>query len=157
MLLLLSATYLRQGNVFTSICHSVHRGCWQTPPCACTPPARHPLGQTLLWQTPPGQTPLWADTPGHKSPWADTPWADTRTRQTSPTGQTPPLGRHPPGRHPPWPDNPPPADNPLQTATAADGTHLTGMHSCFIRISHCHNLKRALCCRLFGTVCTCTN
>ena len=29
-----------------------------------------------------------------------------------------PLGRHPPGRHPP------------KTATAVDGTHPTGMHSC---------------------------
>ena len=36
-------------------------------------------------------------------------------------GQTPhPPARHPLGRHPPG-----------QTATAADGTHPTGMHSCF--------------------------
>ena len=53
------------------------------------------------------------------------------------------CGVHPPGRHPPradtphagpssprqtpspWGDPPPP-----QTATAADGTHPTGMHSC---------------------------
>ena len=33
-----------------------------------------------------------------------------------------PLGRHPPGQTPP----------PQQTATAVDGTHPTGMHSCFI-------------------------
>ena len=38
-----------------------------------------------------------------------------------PHGQTPhPPARHPLGRHPPG-----------QTATAADGTHPTGMHSCF--------------------------
>ena len=37
----------------------------------------------------------------------------------------PPLGRHPLDKHPPW------ADTPRQTATAADGTHPTGMHSCF--------------------------
>ena len=61
--LLLSATYLWQGNVFTGICHSVPRG--------------------GVWQTP---------------PWANTTQADT----------------------------PPP---PQQTATAADGTHPTGMHS----------------------------
>ena len=36
------------------------------------------------------------------------------------SGQTPPLGRHPLGRHPPG-----------QTATAADGMHPTGMHSCY--------------------------
>ena len=54
------------------------------------------------------------------TPWADTPQVDT------------PLGRHPSADTPrqtsldrhfpllPW-----------QTATAADGTHSTGMHSCF--------------------------
>ena len=40
-------------------------------------------------------------------PYADTPLADTGP---SPPGQTPP---------------------PLETATAADGTHPTGMHSCY--------------------------
>ena len=70
---------------------------------------------------------------------ADTPWADT-PRQTAP-GQTPP-GTHtpqqtPPGQTPPWADTPqadPWADTPPpapQTATAADGTHPTGVHSCF--------------------------
>ena len=50
----------------------------------------------------------------------------------------PPLGRHPP----PQADNslsgqtfPRPGQTPLPpTATAADGTHPTGMHSCFIFI-----------------------
>ena len=68
------ATKLRQGNVFTSVCHSVHReGC-----LADTPPlwtlGRHP-------PVDPGQTPPWADIhngqtplpPGQKPPWADTP------------------------------------------------------------------------------------
>ena len=42
-----------------------------------------------------------------------TPWADTpRLGRDSPS-------RHPLGRHPP-----------LETATAAEGTHPTGMHSC---------------------------
>ena len=65
---------------------------------------------------------------------ADTPWADISQHALR---QTPLLGRHVPactgadtpeqtypsmhwGRHPP----------PGQTATAADGTHPTGMHSC---------------------------
>ena len=43
--------------------------------------------------------------------------------------QTPPLERHPP-----WADNPLPSacwdTPPTLTATAADGTHPTGMHSC---------------------------
>ena len=45
-----------------------------------------------------------------------TPWADTH-----PAGQTP----HPP----PWPDT-----TPQQTATGADGTLPTGMHSCSVLI-----------------------
>ena len=49
-----------------------------------------------------------------------------------------PLGRHPPGRHPPWVDTPPPLG---QTATAADGTHPTGMHSCIYRNTQQHDVK----------------
>ena len=53
-------------------------------------------------------------------------------------GQAPPLGRNPPGQTP-WGDTPvqtppgqtPRADTPQQTATAADSTHPTGMHTCF--------------------------
>ena len=58
------------------------------------------LPDTPPGQTPPPDTPLQADTP---------------------------LGRHPTRQTPP-----PQADTPLpqQTATAADGTHPTGMHSC---------------------------
>ena len=48
----------------------------------------------------------------------------------APWEQTPPRSRHPPweqtsprSRHPPPPG---------ETATAADGTHPTGMHSCFV-------------------------
>ena len=48
-----------------------------------------------------------------------------------------PLGRHPLGRHPnlgrhplPGADTPPPQ----QTATAANGTHPPGMHSCLLAI-----------------------
>ena len=40
-----------------------------------------------------------------------------------------PIGKHPLlGRPPPWTDPPPPL---TETATAADGTHPTGMHSCW--------------------------
>ena len=49
------ATTLRQGNVFTPVCHSVHRGDLphpraDTPSCSDTPP-----GQTPPRQTPPAQ------------------------------------------------------------------------------------------------------
>ena len=70
-----------------------------------------------------------------------------------PPRQKPPLGRHPPGRQPlshhprqtpprgrhpqadrqTTPQPPPQADTPPQeTATTADGSHPTGMHSCFL-------------------------
>ena len=39
--LLPPATKLRQGNVFTAVCHSVHGGVCHTP-WADTPPGRHP-------------------------------------------------------------------------------------------------------------------
>ena len=58
---------------------------------------------------PPGRHPLWVDTPG-QTPllWADPQWAN------SPHGQTPPT---------------------QQTATAADATDPTGMHSfCGIKL-----------------------
>ena len=46
-----------------------------------------------------------------------------------PLEQTPPRSRHPPEADTP----PPPGADPLpETATAADGTHPTGMHSCFL-------------------------
>ena len=51
--------------------------------------------------------------PGQTSPWADTPQADTLP------------GKTPPGRHPL------PVHAGIDMATAADGTHPTGMHSCF--------------------------
>ena len=57
-----------------------------------------------------------------------------------PPGQTPPgrhsLGRHTPVQTPPvqassWADIPPGRHPSQQAATAADGTHPIGMHSCF--------------------------
>ena len=57
VLFLPPATKLRQGNVFTPVCHSVHRGgVCHTPP-GQTPPAQCMLGYTPLpsacWDTPP--------------------------------------------------------------------------------------------------------
>ena len=55
----------------------------------------------------------------------------TPSGQTHP-GQTLPLGRHPlPGqRHPP-PGDTPPGQCMLGYSQQADGTHPTGMHSCY--------------------------
>ena len=101
-----------EGYVFTPVCQSFcsHWGggfclsaCWDTTPRG----ADTPQEQT----TPPG-----ADThlpPGSRSP----PGADT-----SPREQThPPESRQPPREQ----------TTPRETAAAADGTHPTGMHSCF--------------------------
>ena len=104
-------TKLRKGNVF-----SQGRGCLLQCMLGYTPRAdTHPWAGTLPRQTPPGQTPPWADS----HPWVD-----------SLPGQQPPLGRHPlPSAY--WDTPPPcPVHAGIDMATAADGTHPTGMHSC---------------------------
>ena len=76
-----------QGNVFTRVCHSVHRGVGCLPQCMLGyhPQSRHPPG---------------ADTPlsRHPSSWSRPPWEQTpprsrhspRSRHTTPPEQTPP-------------------------------------------------------------------
>ena len=125
-----------QGNVFTPVCHSVHRGGvsqhalgshdqpplyntgvgWQTPPGhPC--PHRHPTRQTPM----PSQTPSQADTPLGRHPLL----GRHPILGGHPLGRTPPLPSQTPlllGRHPPGQTTLPP---PPETATA------TGMHFCF--------------------------
>ena len=60
---------------------------------------------------------------GIHNPPADTPSADTPLGQTTPWADTP-LGRH-------LPTQTPRVYTSRQTATAADDTHSTRMHSCF--------------------------
>ena len=131
--LLPAATKLRQGNVLTRVCDSVHRGVSasvQTPGKRQTPPkVRPPRSDTPLGQTPPprsdppGQTPPKRQTP----PRSDTPRSDTLQGQTPkvrhpprsdtpqvrhpPRSDTPPRGRHLPGQTPPG-QIPPRSDNP---------------------------------------------
>ena len=69
--------------------------------CMAVTPRQTPPGRRPPRQTPPSKTPSLADTP--LPGHTPSPWADT------------PLGRQPP---------------PPETATVADGTHPTGMHSC---------------------------
>ena len=76
-----------------------------------SPLGRHLPGRHPLRQTPPG-----------RHPPRQTPPRETPPRQTPPPGQMPPRQTSPPGRHPPS----------QVTATAADGTHPTGMHPCLI-------------------------
>ena len=106
-----SAMKLRQGNIFTSVCQEFCPG-------GCLP-------QCMLGYTP-RQTPTYpADTPPGQTP----PHADTAPGR-HPLTRHPPVRHPPPGRHPPLGRHPP-----QQTATAADGTHPTGMHSCLFQIN----------------------
>ena len=127
-----------QGNIFTPVCHSVHRGgglpqCMlgcQPPPDETPPRSRHtipgpdtPGSRTLH---PPGSRPPRADTPLG----ADTPWEQT------PQSRHPPEADTPLGADPPRADTPPGADPTRKQTPAyslrAASTHLTGIHSCFI-------------------------
>ena len=63
---------LGQGNIFASVCHSVHRG-WGVCLSACWDTYPHPRReQTPPWEQtpPPSSRPPWGQTP---SPGADTP------------------------------------------------------------------------------------
>ena len=122
-----------QGNIFTPVCHSVHRGGGvsasvhpgiphppgadtpgeQIPPGADTPPRsrHHPGADMPLWeQTPPQeQTPPGADMPPrsrHPQPLG----ADMLPR----TRHVPPGADTPKSRHPPRADTPPGADTPWE-------------------------------------------
>ena len=103
------------GNIFTvrnevakvmflQACVCPHGGGECLPQCmlGCPPRAVTPPGADT---TPQEQTPPWEQTP----PEQTAPGADTQSRH-SPGADTPPL--------------------PRETATAADGTHPTGMHFC---------------------------
>ena len=109
-----------QGNIFTPVCHSVHRGEGGLPQCMLGyhPPLDQPdppLGSdtTSPWTrwTPPDQTPPSPDQADHPPP---------RIRHTPPDQTRPPPGpdRHPPGKQTP------------AYGLRAAGTHPTGMHSC---------------------------
>ena len=93
------------------------------------------LPQSLVGYSPPEQTPLRADLPGADAPpgvdisreWTP-PGEDTPGATTSPPpDQTPPWSIHPLSRHPL-----------RETATAADGTLPTGMHSCCLNVHNVH-------------------
>ena len=74
---------------------------------------------------PPEQTPLEQTPPRNRHP----------PEQTPPPGSRHPQSRHSPGsRHPQSRHTPPSPEqtSPQETATAADGMHPTGMHSCFV-------------------------
>ena len=74
-----------QGNIFTPVCHSVHRGVSASVHAGIPPPrSRDPLG---------ADTPPRADNP----PGVDTPWSRPPQSKHPPGADTPPRSRHPPG------------------------------------------------------------
>ena len=92
----------------------------------------------------PGQTPPFqADISQHAL-------GQTPLRQTYPSMH---WGRHLPGRHIPACTG---ADTPPQTATVADGTHSTGMHSCFISelaVGYNRKVQVRLACCVYLIIC----
>ena len=137
-----------QGNIFTPVCHSVHRG--------VSPGSRHPLEHTPpradttpLEQThPPGaDTPPGVDTPQEQTPPRADPQSRHLPRSRYPQSrhplpeQTPPPPRaDPPGADTPQsrypPEQTPPPSPPEQTLGAygqpAASRHPTGMHYCLV-------------------------
>ena len=115
-----------EGYVFTSICHSVHRGVSVSVHAGIHTPIPGTRGRHLS----PEQTP--------PRPELDTP----RARGTHPQTRDrhPFQGRHPPGQTL-WEQTPPRSRHPPSTVHAgrygqqASGAHPTGMHTCFFSFS----------------------
>ena len=100
-----------QGNIFTPVCHSVHRGGSASKHAGIpTPPTSHPPDQAPLQTRPP--------------PGADTP----PSRHPTPPHPRPYTPR---SRHPPRTIHPPPQKQTPAYGLRAAGTHPTGMHSCW--------------------------
>ena len=92
----------------------------------------------------------WDTTPTHPRDQVH-PWEQTSPGADTPLEQTPPGSRHlPPGADTPYPRD---------TATAADGKHPTGMHSCLKRLcltyAGCNSWGSCeVCCGSFWTIIT---
>ena len=115
LLLLLPATKLRQGNAFTGICDSIHRGARRVSAME-TPPERDPLNRDPQIETSVNRDPLWTEIP----------------LETDPPGQRPsmtdtPLDKHPTGHRPL-------TETPLDRDATLDRDPPTATHSCYINI-----------------------
>ena len=162
-----------EGYVFTPVCLSTrgegeYLGRYPPPPGPGTPrrPGTHPGTRYTASPgpgTPPDQmhpqtryTPRTRYTPPDQVPCLDQVHPldqvhSPRTRYTlwtryPPGPGTPPGTRYPPGPGtPPAPGKPPWDQVPPQTATAADGTHPTGMHSCLFSVMYGRFLCKFIC------------
>ena len=107
-----------EGYVFTPVCLSTGGG-FASAYAGIPPRSRHPPGT---------RHPQSRHPPGTKHPQEQAPpGADTPTGAGTPPEQTPPGAGTPLEQAPPGPD-----PSSQQTATVADGTHPTGMHSCYL-------------------------
>ena len=118
-----------QGNIFTPVCHSVHRGgvgggfLLARPPLAWRPPrSRHPP----RWRTPPdGDPPGWRTPPDGEPPRMENPLDGEPPQMENPPGwRTPPrwkvplprMENPPNGGTPPRWSPPPEADSGIRSA-----------------------------------------
>ena len=115
---------LGQGNIFTPVCHSVHKGGSASvhagiPP---TPDQAPPLDQAPPEQTPPGtRHPLGPGTStGQGTPWNRPPWNQVPFPHQAPPGPGTPQDQAPPG-----------AEHAGRYGQRVGGTHPTGMQSCY--------------------------
>ena len=113
-----------------SVSHSVHRRESASVHAGIPPPrTRQGVPGPGRWCLVLGGLPqcmLGCHTPGTRHSPRDQAPPPTRTRH-------PPVAADTPGADTPWSRHPPPGSRyppSQQTATAADGTHPTGMHSC---------------------------
>ena len=114
-----AATKLGQGNVFTDICDSVHRG--GLPQCMLGyhPPDQNPRDQPPRPGTPREQTPPQEQTPRDQAPGTPPDQAPLGADSRPPLGaDNLPLGADPPRKQT------------LAYGQWAAGTHPTGMDSC---------------------------
>ena len=127
-----AATKLGQGNVFTGICDSVHRGGGGLS-ASVHAGIPHPLGADTPWEqthTPQEQTLPWEQT---------TSGADTPPEQTHPPGADTPQEQTPPGNR-----HIPPRKQTPAYGQRASSTHPTGMHSCWQHFPHTQDSHRYL-------------
>ena len=122
---------LGQGNVFTPVCHSVHRGVGLPNPLPDTdPPRQTPWMQTSLgWTDPPPD----ADSARCRPPGLGRPpWggADPPSMQTLPDADPRGLADQVPSRY----------------CRQVGGTHPTGMHTCLSFLFHLNLFQDMLSC-----------
>ena len=132
---------LGQGNIFTPVCHSVHRGEYlgRYPPGPGTPPRTKYTPQDQVPPPGPGTPPRTRYTSRDKVHPLKTSYTPQDQLHPPWDHVHPPQTRYTPGTRyttrdqvPPRPGTPPGAVHAGRYGQQAGGTHPTGIHSCFI-------------------------